>query len=142
MTIINEKYKGKYKGASDFVGTVIEDNCIVKNEEQSKKKVYDIDALFNLARANHIDVTKFDTVENRAAVGRMRMTIGNMLRAVAKRRHSLNDVKGNVIAAPADFTAELGEPTENADGTLIHPKEIAAESDAAEPKASRRKKAA
>jgi len=131
-SIIDDKYKGKV--ANDWLTSIINNKCTAKvtktvtkkdpegnetTEEVTLKKTrVDIDALFALARENNINVDKFEEQRDRPnAPGRIRMTVGNMLRAAAKKRHGLF-VDGEWTAAPSDFHNE-GEPTENQQGHKI-----------------------
>lgn len=127
MSIINDKYKGKYKGASDWIGRVIEAKATKVPEgakEGAKAELY-LPDLFKLARANKLDSDKINSLENQQsqknAPGRIRMTIGNMLRAAAKRRHGLVDIDGTTLTPDADF--ELPEePTEDLAGNKVETK--------------------
>lgn len=123
-SIVPDKYKGKYKGASDWVGEFIESQCN-ETPEGAKKSQLNVNRLFDLAEANGINVDKFKGQEN--AAGRMRMTIGNSLRATARKRHGLKTIAGKNTKAPAEFIeaavekfgAKYAEPQEKPDGTRI-----------------------
>lgn len=138
MSIVPDKYKGKYKGPSDWLGHFINDQAysakieaeyeVTKNEDGSEKKTLkrkavpaklDVSKLFALAHQNGLKTDKYGTAaENEKNGGRMRMTIGNMLRAEAKARHGLVDLAGNFVEADADFIGDHVK-TKNADGSKI-----------------------
>lgn len=135
-SIVPEKYRGDYKGAqdwlTDFIDGLVKEPIMktvkVKDEEgkvtgeeqvPSAKTVLNLDKLFGLATANHIDVAKYEEQRDRPnAAGRLRMTIGNSLRAAAKHRHGLFDLDGEWIDAPEDFL-DGAERTQERDGTKI-----------------------
>lgn len=113
-SIIPDKYKGKYKGSSDWLGEFIDDQC-----QLADNKGLDVEALFTLAEKNHIDVDKFrGDIDKKNAPGRLRMTIGNMLRSRARKRGGLYNNSGDWIDADESFT-EGAAPVETRDGTKI-----------------------
>jgi len=148
-SIIGDKYKGMYRGASDWIGSTIEEKCLRVPEgakEGSTARDLHLPDLFRLARANKLNEEKIAKMESqqgeRNAPGRIRMTIGNMLRAAAKRRHGLYDVDGASVLTP-DAEFMLGapdKPTEDLDGNKIVDPEV--EKKKAEAKADREAKAA
>lgn len=110
--MIGDKYRNKYKGASDWIGIVIESQCVVSTEDNKTPRL-DLERLFKLAEVNFIDVHLHRrTADNKNAPGRLRMTIGNMLRSRAKRRGGLLDLDGKVMT-PAEGFEVLEVPTEN-----------------------------
>lgn len=139
-SIIDPKY-AKMRGASDWIGELLEHEALeitqeavaavpeVKNEkgevvEKAKRAVaekrkWDIDAVFALAEANAIDTKKYDSMKaHPSGVGRARMTISNMLRSAAKKRHGLYDTKGNWHETPEGFPVNE-TITQNRDGSAI-----------------------
>lgn len=136
MSIMPEKFRDKnYKGAQDWVKSFIDDQVLdvvtkevtTKHEDGTKttetvatsKTSVNMDRLFAMAEANHLNVDKYKgDVEKKNAPGRLRMTVGNMLRAAARKRHGLNDIAGDWHDAPADFIGDA-ELKENRDGTKI-----------------------
>lgn len=110
MSIINERYKGRYKGASDWIGQVMDDQCRVEGDVS-------IELICQLAEANGCDVSKYKGLDPKAA-GRVRMTIGNMLRSRAFKRGGLYDVNGKPMTAPAEFMGDK-QPVENLDGERL-----------------------
>ncbi len=136
MTIMPEKFRDKnYKGAQDWVKSFIDGAVLVavtkevttKNEDgtettetvDTNKTSIDMDKLFALAEANSFDVEKYKgDVEKKNAPGRLRMSIGNMLRAAARKRHGLYTIEGEWTDAPADFIGDA-ELKEHRDGTKI-----------------------
>lgn len=136
MSIIDDKYRGKYRADPDWLASLIHEVCFVQNTKEvdvkddegnvtgtetvnDGKPQLDIDALFSLAEANGIPATEKygDQVEKKNAPGRLRMTIGNSLRAAARKRHGLY-VNGEWVEAPADFVGDQPK-TQNPDGTKI-----------------------
>jgi len=136
MSIMPDKFRSKdYKGAQDWltsfvdgqvkvavtktVTTKAEDGTETTSTVDTAKTTVSMDALFALGKVNNLNVDKYaDQVENKNAPGRLRMTIGNMLRAAARKRHGLFDVNGEWHAAPDDFVGDA-ELKENRDGTKI-----------------------
>lgn len=149
-SIIPEKYQGKYKGAEDWLATFIDgqvktvpmkDKTItetVDGEEITKtisvaagKAKLDLDKLFALTDANGIDSKEMQAQRDRKnAPGRIRMTLGNALRAAAKHRHGLNTIDGTWTDAPADFIGDAVK-THNPDGSKIVVAKASAEPEAA-----------
>lgn len=137
-SIIGEKYRGKYKGAQDWLASTIDANVkvavtkekVTTAEDGTKtteivdtaKTEIDLNKLFALAIANHINVDKYrGDVDKKNAPGRLRMTIGNMLRAVAKKRHGmfvLTADGSDWVDAPAEFIGDSVK-THNSDGSKI-----------------------
>lgn len=137
-SIIGEKYRGKYKGAQDWLASTIdanvksavtkvvtataEDGTKTESTVDTKKTEVDLTKLFALAVANHINVDKYrGDVDKKNAPGRLRMTIGNMLRAVAKKRHGLFVLTADGsewVDAPAEFIGDAPK-TQNTDGSKI-----------------------
>lgn len=136
MSMMPEKFRDKnYKGAQDWLSAFIdervkttvmktvttkaEDGTETSEQVPTNRTSIDMDALFSLGKANHLNVDKYaDQVENKNAPGRLRMTIGNMLRAAARKRHGLFDAGGEWHAASAEFLGDA-ELKENRDGTKI-----------------------
>lgn len=140
MSIIDPKYAATYKNKpKDWTASFIDDHTAipdtrektvkVKNEDGTetehtetvtlKKTRLDLDALFGLAKANAIDTAEMEAQRDRKnAPGRIRMTLGNQLRAAAKHRHGLNDLNGEFHDAPADFIGDAPK-TQNPDGSKI-----------------------
>lgn len=149
-SIIPEKYQGKYKGAEDWLSTFIDGQVktvpmkdkttteTVDGEEITKtisvaagKAKLDLDKLFALTDANAIDSKEMQAQRDRKnAPGRIRMTLGNALRAAAKHRHGLNTIDGVWTEAPADFIGDAPK-THNPDGSKVAVAKASAETDAA-----------
>lgn len=149
-SIIPEKYQGKYKGAEDWLSTFIDGQVktvpmkdkttteTIDGEEVTKtisvaagKAKLDLDKLFALTDANGIDSKDMQAQRDRKnAPGRIRMTLGNALRAAAKHRHGLNTIDGTWTEAPADFIGDAPK-THNPDGSKIAVAKASAETDAA-----------
>lgn len=117
MSIIGDKYKGKYKGPSDWVGELIKAQCYGTGDA----KGLNLDDFFTMADNNGIDTTEWRRqATHKNAPGRLRMTIGNQLRSIAKKRHGLKGADGKWHEADDDFIKAAGtEKTEKPDGTLI-----------------------
>lgn len=134
-SIIGEKYKGKYKGAEDWIGEVLgkhatspvtkEQRTKVEGEEdkietvETSKRTVNLDALFDIAEENGIKARELygEQADRKNAPGRLRMTIGNSLRAAARKRHGLY-VNGEWVDAPETFVGALPK-LENPDGSKI-----------------------
>ncbi len=148
-SIIPEKYQGKYKGAEDWLSKFIDDQVKVvpmkdktvtegEGDDAITKTItvaagkakLDLDKLFALTDANNIDSKDMQAQRDRKnAPGRIRMTLGNALRAAAKHRHGLNNLDGNFVEAPAEFIGEAVK-THNPDGSKIVVAKPSAEADA------------
>lgn len=114
-SIINPKYRGKYK-EPDFLGKTINEAATkmktvttkgAEGQPDTTKKVadgVDVVALFELAKANGIDVEKFRAQQDgHGFPGRFRMTVRNMLQATTKARHGLYVMRdGHKVWVPAD----------------------------------------
>ena len=82
-----------------------------KEVEHQERDGVDVEALRHLARENGFE----PKVHNHANPGLHRMTVGNALRARARKRHGLL-VAGKFLAASEDFIAGK-DKTENPDGS-------------------------
>lgn len=74
------------------------DHCVVKKVDG--KEVVDFDSLFSLAKANQLDADKLKKYKSNLkpnTAGRIRMTIGNMLRGVASRTGKLTSPGGRTM---------------------------------------------
>lgn len=147
-SIIDPKYRDKYKGEKDWLSKFIDDNAttavmktkVTKAEDGSEtseeidtgKRQLDLDKLFDLADANGIDARGRygEQVSNAGAPGRLRMTVGNMLRAAARKRHGLNDINGEWNDADAAFIGD-SERSEERDGSKIAKAKAEKEAEAA-----------
>lgn len=137
MSIIGDKYAGKYRGDGDWLTSLINDTCYVQETKEvdvkdedgnvtgtetvnKGKPRLDLDALFALAEANGINATEKygDQADKRNAPGRLRMTLGNSLRAVARRRGGLWKNGSEFLSAPKDFMGDR-VPTETPEGEKI-----------------------
>jgi len=146
-SIIDAKYRdGRYK-EGDWLAKFIAEQATKTREVEKKVPTgedggfkreksnvpdgIDVDALFKLAKANGLDVAKFQDQRNSHGFpGRFRMTVRNMLQAAAKRRHGVQNVGGTWVAAPADWLSEKGapaKPTHEQNGTKIPVAKPAAE---------------
>lgn len=140
-SIIPPKYQGKYKGAEDWLASFIDgqvkvvpmkdktvtegegDDAITKTITVAAGKAkLDLDKLFALSEANSIDAEIVKTMREQRgrknAAGRIRMTLGNALRAAAKHRHGLYTIDGTWTDAPAEFIGDAVK-THNPDGSKI-----------------------
>jgi len=88
---------------------------IFKNE--NGKRTMDPRALFGLAEVNKLDIKKYKSGFRASDAGRIRMTIGNMLRGAASRRHKLLTPGGKSTLVPPKLVK--GQPTEDAKGERI-----------------------
>lgn len=139
-SIIPAKYADAYKDRGpDWVGDKIAENCVdvTKNDKGKEVSSLDVSRLFDLAKVNNIDTDKYaDQVDRPNAPGRLRMTLGNMLRARVKRRHGMFNCSGKWSNAPEAYLTSIGveagaKPSEKRDGEKIAkpkaPKEDTAE---------------
>lgn len=137
-SIIDDKYKGNYRKPQDWVAQLLADNCTeytettrtVKDEDGNettetirKASGVSISALFKLGRDNNLNLAKFEGVDpdSPGFVGRFRMSLGNMLRAAAAKRHGLY-VNGEWVPAPAEWLRARNapvEPTHDREGNKI-----------------------
>lgn len=139
-SIIDPKYRGKRD--ADWLATLITSKTGKTKDKVTKTKVegtdpveyvetttqvadgIDIDKVFNLAAENGLTekTAKFEAQRDGAGfAGRFRMTVRNMLQAVAKQRHGLM-VNDEFVSAPADWLADKkapASPTHTQDGTKI-----------------------
>lgn len=133
MSIVDNDYRDRYRGRGDWLKQLIDKNCYspitkvveelqpdgttLKVEKETKRKKLDPDAMFNIALENGIDedrLTKFrGALGTHGSEGRARMSVGNMLRSVAKKNGGLS-VNGTFIEAPAEFLPEEEEQQEAA----------------------------
>lgn len=145
MSIIDPKYKDKYKQNKDWLSKAIEQHAYEqKTKERSKtekvegepdkvtseivnvgKPAVNLNKLFDVAEANGIKARELygAQIDRPGAPGRLRMTIGNSLRAAAKARHGLNLPVGEggayqFVDADAAFIGDLPK-TQNPDGSKI-----------------------
>ena len=148
MSIIDPKYRNKYRDGGDWLSNFVdgevketitkektvtaEDGTKTVETVATNKTRISMDHLFALAEANSLDVAKYKADADKPnAPGRLRMTIGNMLRAAAKKRHGLFNVAGEWNDAPAEFIGD-SEKTHNPDGSKIAKAKAEAEPEAAE----------
>ena len=119
VNFMPERYRDKYRGGQDWLGDFINANCR-KVLEEGKAAQLCLDSLMVLAEVNAVDakdVSYWRKQFNKpGAPGRIRMTIGNMLRARAKRRHGLLDLEGNWVEADVEFIGDARR-TEESDGS-------------------------
>lgn len=136
MSIIDPKYKGRPAKAdwlTDFLNRhasnaahktvkvpATEDTPAREDLVATGKFSTNLGKLFAIAEANGFPATEKygDQVERKNAVGRLRMTIGNVLRATAKKRGGLYDADKNFVDADDAFMGG-NAPTHNPDGTKI-----------------------
>ncbi len=122
-SIINSKYRGRAKTA-DFVSGLI-DAASAKTQVVEKKvdlgdgkhkmvkqtvpAGIDVGGLFELGQRNSLPIDKFQSqTGTHGFAGRFRMTVANMLRAAARKRHGLFDAKGKWVEAPVDWLVAQG----------------------------------
>lgn len=128
-SIVDPKYRNRYKGeeAKDFVSKFIEEQCRVASTD-GKSSVFDTGKLFDLALLNggkQAKVDKLKTQEGGRGYGpRMRMTLGNVIRASARKRHGVVALDGNFHEVDAAFKEKHAkfmkdQPTLNPDGSKI-----------------------
>lgn len=116
-SIVPSKYAGKYKrGSGDAVATFIE------KQSGDDKGVFSFDRFFGLATANEIAAEKVSHYKGQVdaklngAAGRARMTLGNMLRSLARKNGKLkgNDGKSHTLEVAPLPTREKASETAKA----------------------------
>lgn len=141
-SIVDAKYRDKYKKRSEWMADLLKEHASTFKTIPAKEQVgerggdgfkeavaerkvstgVDVEALFKIGAENGLDLEKFRAqTDGHGFPGRFRMTVGNMLRNVAKQRHGfwLNE---EFVEAPEDWLKEAGapaEPTHEQDGTKI-----------------------
>lgn len=132
---LNDKFKTKdYKGAQDWAREFIDGQVLKHKKHNDKgepvgKPEVDFESLVKLYEMNQFDVSKYrgGAYPN---IGQARMSIGNSLRAAARKRHGLFNVDGEWVDADEDFIAD--HPLkENRDGSKIVKEKAEAEAEAA-----------
>lgn len=140
-SIVPSKYSGKYKDGGDTVAQFVK-------EQSSGKEGFEFGAFFSLCRKNGIEEAKVahyeslvaDKANNHGIEGRARMTLGNMLRAKARKNGKLvglNDAETTfdipkpavtgAAAAAQETAAEASAPTESEAETTAPQTETPAE---------------
>lgn len=128
-SIVNPKYRNKYKGAEkDWLAKFMDEQAsktrdvkVTKpNPTNPDEKItvtetrpdgVDVDKIFTLAAKNGLDVKKYEAQrETNGFPGRFRMTVRNMLQKVAKQRHGVFNTGGTFCSAPAEFLTKVGAP--------------------------------
>ena len=114
--IIDPKYAERYRGDGDFLSSLIKAECYVQLLKDGKdgekvnngKPILDLEKLFDLAEANGIPAREkySDQTDRKNAAGRLRMTIGNSLRAAARKRHGLYTAAGVWKTADKNFIGD------------------------------------
>jgi hypothetical protein len=135
-SIIDPKYAKKYRGETDFIGDLITEQCQVEETTETKSgkekttRRLDVDRMLELAVRNGANVDKLQAGKDSPnAPGRIRMSVGNMLRARAIKRHGLYNLQGEVVNAPREFLQHNeapSQPTETIDGEKIKTEKEAA----------------
>lgn len=154
-SIVDPKYAGR-PAIDDFISQLIAAGSAktrtvevpvegtTKTSKVQKPDGIDVDGLFAIAEKNGIDTTNHAKQrDGNGFPGRFRMTLGNMLRARAKRQHGVYDHKGKWSEAPADWLKANSAPeaaTHKRDGSPVAAPKAAAP--AKEPKAKADKVAA
>ncbi len=146
MSIIGDKYKNKYKDNKDWLSTLLDANAtdavtkVVTTKVEGEadktetvdtgKRLVNLEKLFALAKANGIDTAKYEEQADRKnAPGRLRMTIGNMLRAAARKRHGLYIVGQNGTEWVEADAAFVGDTTATHDRAGFKIKPVAVEAE-------------
>ena len=123
-SIVNPKYRDKYKTPDWLAATIAKYATTTKTKKvtegegdaKTTKEVtvpggVDVEALFALAKANGLDVSKYESQRDaHGFAGRFRMTVRNMLQATVKARHGLFDPSGKWIKADESFLRDKGAP--------------------------------
>lgn len=141
-SIVPAKYATKYKNRSEWMSNLLKANAsltktipgveakgtegqegyVAGKPERTVVEGVDTNALFKIGAENGLNLDKYHSqVSTHGFPGRFRMTVGNMLRPIAKQRHGIV-INGAFVSAPAEWLSEVGapaEPTHNQDGTKI-----------------------
>lgn len=118
MTIVDPSYRARYVGRGDWVKQQIDDYCYQSKTStvgvtqpdgsiryeihKSKRKYFYPDLLFDMAEENGIEGVRENWVavlEKKNGEGRVRMSVGNMIRAAARRNKGLT-VNGSFVQMP------------------------------------------
>ena len=142
-SIVNPKYRDKYKGAAkDWLSQYLTDNCsktksvtkTIPNPENPDEKItktetradgVDVDKLLELGRKNgeaKVVERLEPAIGSHGFAGRARMTLRNSLQRVVKERHGLIGLDGTFVAASPEFLKQIGagdSRTHNDDGSKI-----------------------
>lgn len=122
MSIVDEDYRVRYRGKGDWFKQLVDETCyetktievehvetdgtITREQVESKRKTFSVDRMFTVALENGVPEERLEKfraiVGQRASEGRIRMSVGNMLRTVARKNGSLT-VDGVVHNAPEEF---------------------------------------
>ncbi len=140
-SIIPAKYRDQNK-EPDWIGSLITKHCTnseQKTDDDGKpvgkaKVTLDCEALIAMAEANGLEKAgEFrPVISTKNGPGRVRMSVGNMIRAAARRRGGifhLKDGEPKWNNAPEEFMGDR-EPTEKRDGTKIAKKKAEAKENA------------
>lgn len=141
-SIIDPKYRNKYKNRAEWLSDLLKEHASLTKEHpavaavgEEGKEGYkpakdarttvegvDTTALFAIGAENGFNLDKYkNQTDGHGFPGRFRMTVGNMLRAEAKKRHGIM-LGGTFVEAPADWleaNKAPAEPTHAQDGTKI-----------------------
>ena len=154
-SIIDAKYRDKYRNHTNWLKATIDaavNEPITKEKEVKaedgttstevvtlKGTRLNLDKLFNMAEVNNISVDKYKAdADKKNAPGRLRMTIGNMLAAAAKKRHGLyvpTEDGSEWVDADAEYIGD-SPLTHNRDGSKIAKAKPEGEADAGEGEAA------
>lgn len=113
--ISNKDFKTANDWLNEFMAQFKKTKTVkVGDTEREVEDGVDVETLVKVAHANGFE----PKVHGKANPGLFRMTIGNALRARARKRHGLYDAQGNWHEASEVFTRGH-EKTENPDGSVI-----------------------
>lgn len=122
MSIVDEDYRMRYRGKGDWFKQFIDAHCynpvmkrvevtlsdgtVEMQDQPTKRRVFDPNALFDMAVENGIPedrLTRFKEIVGQVtSEGRIRMSVGNMLRAATRKNGGLT-FRGTFYEADEDF---------------------------------------
>ncbi len=91
---------------------------LVKDQTTGKDGSFDVTKARKLAEVNGVDASKYAT-ETGSERARLRMTVSNILRGKAKRRHGLKDIHGKFQPVPDDIASGLPVAVEDQNGAKV-----------------------
>lgn len=83
-----------------IINELIAEACFDPPVKEGGKPKFNMDKLFDYAKLNGLDVSKFEANRSKETNGRVRMSIGNMLKGSYNRNGKILNHLGEEILAP------------------------------------------